>query len=439
MYSILLLCCLALMWLLFKEHCLRSGRIHINPVFGLLAGMCFYVLLPCTVIVYSGEALASVTVYENYMTSSNATYVMAFALVLLAALRVGMSLAAPKRRKPAGRMQTRPAGGYVELGRSNGGNTAGWMMFGSYALLLLLAFQIRDFLFGGYDEAALASDAVWSARGAMSSSYSLIYLSICAIVLRHRGSPPARMRNAMVLIFLSASVILLSLGARLYVAMALLSLLATHSLLRDGMPAMRLGLYLLGGAISFGSIGVLRSASLTDLAGVVLNIALEPLLTSISLFTLLSDNPLILIGKPYMFLADFKAILPSFLFPGKADLFDRLNDYGYAFEAPVGGYHFFFSSLINFGVFGSLVLAVPCGYALGRLSGQRPFGCRSTALTSIFMTGALAFTIFRDPFFISVVKNLFVMAWLVPKLLDPITLHGRGLARRTMSAASRQA
>ena len=72
-------------------------------------------------------------------------------------------------------------------------------MFGSYVLLLLLAFEIRDFLFIGYDESALGSEAVWSARGAMSSFYSLIYLSICAIVLCHRGLPTASMRNAMLL------------------------------------------------------------------------------------------------------------------------------------------------------------------------------------------------------------------------------------------------
>ena len=80
--------------------------------------------------------------------------------------------------------------------------------------------------------------------------------------------------------------LLLSLGARLYVAMALLSLLALHSSRNDGISAMRLFVYLLMGVVAFGAIGVLRQTSLDGLASVGLNIALEPLLTSISLFTL---------------------------------------------------------------------------------------------------------------------------------------------------------
>ena len=424
MYSALLLSCLVLMTALFKERCLRSGKVHINPIFGLLVGISFYVLLPCSVIAYFSNSLANITVYEDYLTLRNATNVMAFTFVLLIALWVGTRIAKPKASHPK-----RFRGLHAVPHQIVGSNAAAYLMFGSYALFLALAFSIRGFLFSGYDLSALQDDSVWSARGAMSSCYSLIYVSICATVLRSRSRLPTAMIWTMTLIFLSASVTLLSIGARLYVAMALLSMLALHSLLRGGIPATRLLFYLLAAVGAFGSIGVLRSASLTGLGSVLLNVALEPLLTSISLFTLLTDNSTILIGKFYLFPADFQAIIPSFLFPAKAALFDRLNDYGYVFEAPVGGYHLYFSALINFGLLGSVLLAVPCGYALARLSPNTRSLKRSTALTSIFLTGALAFTLFRDPFFISVVKNVFVMAILVPILITSITLYGRNKVR----------
>lgn len=431
MYSVFLICCLALMAALFAERCTRGGRVHINPIFGLLIGTSFYVLLPCSVIAYAPESLAALTAYEDVLTPGNATTVMGFTTALLGATYLGTRLAPSLRRRI-------PCIGFAATSRRESlrNDSATYLLFASFAALLILAFSIRSFLFTGYDESSLESDAMWSARGAMSSFFSVIYLSICAIFLRGGEALRWRSRIGAALIFLISSVILLSLGARLYVAMALLSMLGLTSMLRDGIPAARLAVYLLGGAAAFGSVGVIRSGSLTDLGSIALNIALEPILTSISLFTLLSSNPPILIGKLYMFAADFQAILPSFLFPAKSTLFERLNDYGYAFEAPVGGYHLYFSALINFGFIGSTLLAVPCGYWLGRLSLGRPFKRRSTALTAVFLTGAMTFTVFRDPFFISIAKNVLVMAIFLPLLMRPMRLFAP-LPARALGMSSR--
>ena len=425
MYSILLICCMALMALLFRTHCVRAGNIHINPVCGFLVGLTFYVLLPSSVVAYASEDIAEMTAYGYYFTATNATGVMAFTLVLLVAFWVGTHI--PHRVSPT-RPRPVPTNGAPR--RVVGINTSTLLLFGSFALLLVLAWSIRDSLFTGYQESTLENDAIGSAKGTISSLYSMMYVSTCAIVLLQRGAVPRALARAMIVVFVVASVILLSLGARLYVAMALLSLLALRSSLQGGIPVMRLLPYLLGGAAAFGTVGVLRSGSLSDLSSVVLNITLEPLLTSISLYTLVTDNPMILIGKVYMFAGDFQAILPSFLFPGKAGLFERLNDYGFVFEAPLGGFHLYFSSLINFGVLGTVVLAVFGGHALARLSRDPQSLRRSQNLTAIVLTGALVFTVFRDPFFISLVKNVLVMAILVPKVITGMTLYGTATARR---------
>ena len=148
---------------------------------------------------------------------------------------------------------------------------------------------------------------------------------------------------------------------------------------------------------------------------------LEPLLTSLSLFTLISDNATIWIGKVHLFLYDFQALMPSILFPEKAKLFTRLEtDYGFIFEAPVGGFHLLFSALINFGVIGTVVLAIPFGIFIANLSGTPTKFNRLNALISIALTGTLVFTLFRDPFFISVVKNMIGMSILLPIFLSRV-------------------
>ena len=101
-YSFLLLCCLAAMTLIFRERCLRAGRIHINPIFGLLVGVGYYVLLPCTVIAYFGRDLGDVTVYDHYLTLPNAVNVMALTLALLVAVWTGLRLPAVLRRAARG-------------------------------------------------------------------------------------------------------------------------------------------------------------------------------------------------------------------------------------------------------------------------------------------------------------------------------------------------
>ncbi|HEY5579875.1 MAG TPA: O-antigen polymerase [Rhodoferax sp.] len=409
---------------IFKECCIRSGRVHVNPIFGLLLGISFYVLLPCSVIAYFGETLADLIVYTDELTLSNAIIVMAFTLALLIAFRLGIRWKKyfNSNSNSNSRVENREK---TQLNLNGNIVMPTVVLFGSFVLFSVLTFSIRAFLFTGYDESTLGSDSMWSARGTMSSFYSLIAVSISAIILRKNGKLSFFMASSVALIFLFSSVILLSFGARLYVAMALLSFLALYSLLNNGLSATRLLTCLLSAMAVFGSIGVLRSGSLNGIVSVVLNIALEPILTSISLFTLISNNPMILIGKFYLFPADFQAILPSFLFPAKSELFSRLADYGFVFEAPVGGFHLYFSALINFGFLGSIILAVPCGYILGRLSNRRLMVKASTALSSIFLTGALTFTIFRDPFFISIVKNVVIMSIFMPKLLTSFTLYGK--------------
>jgi hypothetical protein len=431
-YTITIFACLALMTLIFRARCMVPGRILINPFFGLLVGCAYYVILPCIVIIYFQDDISGLTAYSGYLSPPNALWVLQYTAALLGSMWLGQWIASgphpilrhPRRRRPEGPAVRR----YPMPGRTQA-MFAKWIVILSFLAMLALAVTIRQFLFVGYDETALASDAVWSARGAMSSFYSLIYLGIAAVVLLRR-KPIGKLGTIYyTAIFAMSSLILLSLGARLYVAMGAITLLALLSHQQRGIPLGRLAIYLGSTVAAFGLVGVLRSSEFGGLGSVMLNVALEPLLTSISMFTLITDNPLILFGKPWLFLFDFQAILPSFLFPGKGGLFGRLADYGYAFEAPIGGYHLYLSALMNFGTVGFLLLTGWCGHALGRMCNLGRVTTSASVLTSVFLTGALTFTVYRDPFFVSIAKNVALMGIVMPWVITTIRLYSRPSSR----------
>lgn len=420
LFALYFLACIAGMALLFHRFCMHVGRIHINPIFGLLVGIFFYVLLPGIFIYNFAELIDQWTVYGYDMSQANAEVVIAFTAALLLALNLG---AAAVRTGGASQRYVHTENTPPGIRRLRWTSGASWpatlTITASFLLFTALSLAVRDALFSGYDSDVLENSLVWEVRGAMSSAYSMFYVALCLFILRRRHNMSRKIRFALILSFGFCSVILLSMGARLYVAMALLSLLSLKSVLSNGIPGRQLLMYSFGGAILMGSVGVLRSGSLSGLESVLRNLVLEPLLTSISLYTLLNNNASIWIGQVHMVLADFQALLPSVLFPGKAGLFERLDTYGYRFEAPVGGYHLYFSGLINFGYLGMFLIAIWAGYVLARIS-RRPLVVKirtSTLVTSIYLSGALAFTVFRDPFFIGVVKNVFFMAVILPVVL----------------------
>lgn len=427
LFSITLLACVITMAQLFRRSCLHAGRVHINPIFGLLLGVLFYVLVPTAVIYYFSDLIDQWTVYGQDLSQGNAVLVLLFTLALLFALNLGASAWHASRPKQT---QQLLHGGPTALQRRwTGGTTwpASLAMALSMLLFLVLAFSVRGSLFAGYDPDVLGNDSVWAARGAMSSAYSIFYVALCIYILKRRQRMKRAAQLLLALSFSFSSVILLSMGARLYVAMALISLLALKSAISDGIAVRKLAVFLLAGALLMGSVGVLRSGTLEGAESVLRNVTLEPLLTSISLYTLLANNPPIWIGKVHMFLADFQAVLPSVLFPNKAGLFDRLESYSYLFEAPVGGYHLYFSGLINFGYIGFWFVAVWAGYVLTNVS-RRPISNPihiSTLTTGIYLSGALAFTVFRDPFFIAIAKNVLIMAILLPIVLTGFSARAR--------------
>lgn len=426
-FDLSLVSLLGVMIWLFRQHCYAGGRLHINPLFGLLAGSFYYVVVPCVFIGYFGELVVVITVYDHYFTAYNATFCLFFMTVVL--LSVGLGLSAARRI-----FRSRHKSATSLTGRTL---ASGALPFAglcvAYFLLLVMAYPIRDSLFDGYDPNVLTDMAVWSQRGSMSSLYSMMAVFQLALFLRNWKAPlGTATKLAMLVIFASSSVLLLSMGARLYVIMALLSFLAMYSHCKGGISASRLLCLVIMGFMIFGGIGVLRLGGIDGLTSIFINVVAEPTLTSISSFSMIAENDVPLFGKPYLFPADFQAIIPSVFFPGKELLFERLKDYGYFFESPIGGYHLLFSLLINFGVLGTLFVAGLCGIGLGALKANLSKFSDQDAwrVTMAMLTGVFAFSLFRDPFFVSVVKNVFLTSVIIP-----VVVH-RWMYRRPRRRAS---
>jgi oligosaccharide repeat unit polymerase len=413
MFSLALAGQLAIMLGLFRQHCFGYGRIYINPIFGLLMGSCYYIILPCIFVGYFNELVSGITVYENYFTEKNATLVLLFWSLVLTFFKVGLGNRIVSNTNIASKIQK-------ENYRYNTvTQNLIYLLCGAALLFFISAFAIKDSLFLGYDQAILDNEAIWQVRGTMSSLYSMMTVLQLMLLFFHWQKPLGSMKKlAMAVVFFSTSIILLSMGARLYVIMALLSFLALYSQQQRGVKIRHVMLIALAGLLLFGAIGVLRLGNLDGVAAVLLNVATEPVLTSISAFSLITDNPVPLFGQPHLFPIDFQAVIPSFLLPGKDQLFERLKDYGYAFEAPLGGYHIIFSLLINFGVIGTLL----CAFGLGTMA--RPKNTKNTQkilfkkISAAALTGMCAFSLYRDPFFIGVVKNIMLVSVIIPYIMS---------------------
>jgi oligosaccharide repeat unit polymerase len=413
MFSLALALLIGIMLCMLRRHCFDQNRVHINPLFGLLMGSSYYIVLPCVFVGYFNELVSGITVYENYFTEHNAALVLVFWSLVLLSLNFGLGSRSLSRYIHTHRPSPPPVRQHVFVKKLV------LFLYSGAILFMLSALKIKDSLFLGYDQAILDNEAIWQVRGTMSSLYSVMAVLQLMLLFFHWQNPLSRLQKSMMfLVFFSSSILLLSMGARLYVIMALLSGLALYSQRHSGIKIRHLLFISSLGLLLFGTIGVLRLGSLDGVAAVLLNVVTEPILTSISAFSLITDNPVPLLGQPHLFPVDFQAVVPSFLLPGKDQLFERLKEYGYAFEAPLGGYHIVFSLLINFGVIGTVFLAFFVGKFLKQ---NHPNNLQKKIfqhISAAALTGMFAFSLYRDPFFIGVVKNTMLVSVIIPYALS---------------------
>lgn len=273
-----------------------------------------------------------------------------------------------------------------------------WRIAWAVVLLFFLAMLIqhRGQLFASY------SDADFLARGTIIAVTIVLFSVSLRMAIEGRWMP---MGAYFLLAFAS-----LAFGGRLYFVSSVLSVLALISHRRP-IRGRVLVIGSLAAIAAMGAIGVIRMHSQASLFFVLLNVASESLNTSFSLFSYLSRNPIAWIHLPIYLAKDFANLVPTFIV-GEKTWFD-LTQAGFGISSPLGAMNSWVSFNVNFGLLGTAAVLFLFGYLMRRYE--------RITVPYLMLTGFTAFTFFRDPFSVSIVKNMFEFSILIPFLMEQVS------------------
>jgi hypothetical protein len=255
--------------------------------------------------------------------------------------------------------------------------------------------RIRAQLFTAY------SDADLIARGTLTAISVVLFSISLRMVLENRWNPMKA--------YFVFSLPLLAAGGRLYFVSSVITLLAylshrkpirSRALIVGGIPSI----------LAMGIIGVVRVHSQASPLLVIANVATESLFTSFSLFSYLRTNVIAWMHTPVFLLTDLYNLIPSVLVD-KHNL-PSLTDSSYGIASPMGAMNSWVSFNVNFGLVGTLIFLFLFGYLMRRY--------QKMTVGYLMLTGFTAFTFFRDPFSVSLVKNMLEFSILIPFLLEQI-------------------
>jgi hypothetical protein len=212
--------------------------------------------------------------------------------------------------------------------------------------------------------------------------------------------------------FAAGAVFLVWIGSRLYVASFLLMLGTFRSLYVRPFTKKQVAIAGLSLVALFGTVGALRVDSSIADAGV--NVLLEPVLTSISLVYFLRYDHMAWMAAPKYLISDFSNLIPSAVFPGKASLLIAPE-----FFSPLGALNSFVSFNFNFGLIGTAAFMFLLPVSLRWVKARDDSPLYRTMY--VMLSGWLAFTFFRDPFSVSIVKTMVQHSILLPAAIVAFT------------------
>lgn len=285
--------------------------------------------------------------------------------------------------------------------------------------LIYFVYKFKDALFRGY------TVLDWSSSGEKGSFVGLssLILSVAFIFTINSEHRVHYLRvpftklifNKFVIFYFVVGLLILSLGGRLYFVSGVLMFLIYKSNYFSRFKAMPFMIFGIFAILIIGGLGIIRSASTVTLNAIFSNILAEPVLNTFSLIAFLQANILELINFPKFLLSDLITLVPSGLMPMKGELVLNPIDFGYTIYSPVGAMNSFPSLMINFGFIGSLLFSACLSFFLNYLKQyNNSLFCKTVY---IMISGWLAFTFFRDPFSISIVKNILEFSILLPSIL----------------------
>lgn len=288
---------------------------------------------------------------------------------------------------------------------------------------IYLTYANKSSLFKGYRSGAQDTSYVGTMSALLLTNFS--FYSLYSIK-NASGRFKQDFYNIYVVPYLFASIIVLGLGGRLYFVTTLLACVVMYNSYYKGVVIGKIVRNVLLGLLAIGTIGLWRIGNSITVEGIVSILFSESLFTSFSLFSYIGTYRIPLLGNPLYLLSSVLFVVPSFLWPDKKQYIFTFDKLGYSIYSPFGAQNSFVSFSINFGIIGTLAFVFFMGYLLKKLKNKDDslslviYSCISAHLT---------FTFFRDPFHISLIKNIFefslAIPWLVATLNTIISNRGR--------------
>jgi len=286
----------------------------------------------------------------------------------------------------------------------------------TFALSLIMAFGCLLLLYSVYvvradlfRPVAPGMNEVGAARGAVTACVVLLG---CVALMFTLERPQIPWRKLLVSRYFLPPILgggmMLLLGSRLYVASLVVIFLVCHTNFRSRFRLKRMLAAAVLFAIFFGAVGTWREGS--SPTGAFFNIFLEPMEGSLSLVHHLRYRGIAWTNQPTQLLSDFENLVPTVLMPEKYKMLRKPDAY-----RPLGGLNSFVSFNLNFGLLGTAVfwLLWPMMF---RYFKSRSAGTLAATIY-VMCSGWLAFTFFRDPFSISLVKAILEQSIIIPFLI----------------------
>lgn len=396
----------------WKRCVTTHGKIEVNHILCFSVGYIFYCLIPICVFLYikdiGDSALNSLAeMYNRIPIEKQVGHIIVSFLFYLSFI-LG-STSASKYRVSFGRMQ-------LFHDRHFDFNKVQEIAFIPVFLLgVFLVYKNRISFGVGYTGEKYASSSLFAYEFILNE-FVLMYLC----TNHNRYSIKRLILNKWVLWFAIYSVLLLTTGGRLYVITSLVSEIVFYSCIKKkGLNIRRLGIAAAIIVLGLGAIGVIRlGIHIFGMNGMILNVFSETLYTNWSTVTYIENYSIFNGSGPLLStLSSFINLVPSFFFPNKVNYIHGILEIYPLSKAPGGASHFFINFNGGFGTIASIIFFYLFGRWLERLHtglkhkeiGPKVFYC--------FVTANLVFTLFRDPFSVSIVKNIFELSILIPSII----------------------
>jgi oligosaccharide repeat unit polymerase len=203
-------------------------------------------------------------------------------------------------------------------------------------------------------------------------------------------------KRACILLLFLCSVVLLSMGGRMYVLTVIISLLFFRINFNRYFSKFKLLLFISIVFFILLYVGMWRINTI-EANNIIFMFLAESIYISISNFSLIQSGNWTLFNTGVDFLYSFLNIIPSFFMPNKQLLLVSILDANDSIQSPYGGIGIIASSVANFGYVGGLVFI---GFVGAILQTLRKSAAQSNVNTAYycFLVGLLPFVFFRDPY-----------------------------------------